>query len=156
MIAKIISILPPYQSLPSALTVISANIEGLLVVKVVTISDLCKEQHYLPLSVPSRNTPRCKKIEAPNSWNDTRSRTSARQIWERYFHQRLSEATAVNHVDMITTELPNVVVHYVYKPPIDQFVLHRLGHRILPQIVIGDFLTATTPYGATTIQITTV
>ena len=48
-------------------------------------------------------------------------------------------ATAVNHVDMITTELSDVVVHFVYKPPSDQFVLHPLGHRLLPQIVIGDF-----------------
>ena len=48
-------------------------------------------------------------------------------------------ATAVNHVDMITTELPDVVVHSVYKPHSDQFVLHPVGHSILPQIVIGDF-----------------
>ena len=48
-------------------------------------------------------------------------------------------ATTANYVDMITTELPNVVVHSVYDPPSDQFVLHPLEHRILPQIVIGDF-----------------
>ena len=48
-------------------------------------------------------------------------------------------ATAVNHVEVIATELPGVVVHSVYKPPSEQFVLPPLGHRSLPQIVIGDF-----------------
>ena len=48
-------------------------------------------------------------------------------------------ATAVNHVEMITTRLPDVVVHSVYKPPIEQFVVPPLGHRILPQIEIRDF-----------------
>ena len=45
----------------------------------------------LSLSVSPRNTQRCKKNEAQNSWNDTRSRKSSQQIWERYFHQRRSE-----------------------------------------------------------------
>ena len=40
---------------------------------------------------------------------------------------------------MITTELPYVVVHSVYKPPIEQFVLPPLGHIILAQIAIRDF-----------------
>ena len=47
--------------------------------------------------------------------------------------------TAANHVEVITAELPDVVVHSVYKPPSEQFVLPPLGHRSLPQIVIGDF-----------------
>ena len=63
--------------------------------------------------------------------------------------------TAANHVEVITTELPDVVVHSVYKPPNEQFVLPPLGHRSIPQIVIG-VSTPTTPYGATASQITTV
>ena len=47
--------------------------------------------------------------------------------------------TAANHVEVITAELPDVVVHSVYKPPSEQFVLTPLGHRSLPHIVIGDF-----------------
>ena len=48
---------------------------------------------------------------------------------------------------MITAELPDVVVHYVYKPPSVQFVLPPLGHKSLPQIVIGDFNSHTTIWG---------
>ena len=40
--------------------------------------------------------------------------------------------TAANHVEVITAELPDVVVHSVYKPPSEQFVLPPLGHRSLP------------------------
>ena len=61
--------------------------------------------------------------------------------------------TAANHVEVITAELPDVVVHSVYNPPSEQFVLPPLGHRSLPKIVIGEFI-ATAPYGATTPQIT--
>ena len=44
--------------------------------------------------------------------------------------------TAANHVEVITAELPDVVVHSVYKPPSEQFVLPPLGNRSVPQIVI--------------------
>ena len=36
-------------------------------------------------------------------------------------------------------ELPGVVVHSVYKPPAEQFLLPPLGSRHMPHIVIGDF-----------------
>ena len=52
--------------------------------------------------------------------------------------------TAYNHVEVITVELPNVVA---YKPPSEQFVLPSLGHRSLPQIVIGDFNSHNTIWG---------
>ena len=42
-------------------------------------------------------------------------------------------------VELITIAMSGVVVHSVYKPPNDQFVLPALGHRDLPHIVIGDF-----------------
>ena len=47
--------------------------------------------------------------------------------------------TAANHVEVITAEQPDVVVHSVYEPPSEQFVPPLLGHRSLPQIVIRDF-----------------
>ena len=56
-------------------------------------------------------------------------------------------AIAVNHVEMITAELPDVVVHSVYQPPSEQFVLPPLGHRSLPRIVIGDFNSRNTIWG---------
>ena len=55
--------------------------------------------------------------------------------------------TAANHVEVITAELADVVVHSVYKPPSKQFVLPPLGHRSLPQIVIGDVNSHNTLWG---------
>ena len=72
----------------------------------------------------------------------------ARKAWPRIPHDKYGSAifirddlnvkiisvTGINHVEVITTVLPNVIVHYVYKP-----VFPPLGHKNLPQIVIGDF-----------------
>jgi len=55
--------------------------------------------------------------------------------------------SAANNVEVITAELPNVVVHSVYKPPGEQFVFPPLGHRSVPQIVIGDFNSHSTSWG---------
>ena len=55
--------------------------------------------------------------------------------------------TAANHVVVITAELPDVVVHSVYKPPNEQFLLPPLGYISLPQIVIGDFNSHTIIWG---------
>ena len=38
-------------------------------------------------------------------------------------------------------------MHYVYKPPNDQFALPALGHRDLPHIVIGYFNSHSTSWG---------
>ena len=54
-----------------------------------------------------------------------------------YLKVKSISVTAANHVEVITAELLNVVVQSVYKPP-SEFVLPPLGHRSLPQIVIGD------------------
>ena len=43
------------------------------------------------------------------------------------------------NVEFITVELPGVVVHSLYKPPPEPFLLLPLGQRIKPHIVIGDF-----------------
>ena len=65
-----------------------------------------------------------------------------------FFHQRRSEGEEYfNHVEVITAELPDVVVHSVYKTPSEQFVLLPLGHISLPQIVIGDFNSHNTIWG---------
>ena len=55
--------------------------------------------------------------------------------------------TAANHVEVITAELSDVVVHSVYKPPSEQFELPPLGHRSLPQTVIADFNSHNTIWG---------
>ena len=52
-------------------------------------------------------------------------------------------------VEIITIVMPGVVVHSVYKPPNDPFVLPALGHRNLPYIVIDDFNSHSTTWGYT-------
>ena len=42
-----------------------------------------------------------------------------------------------DNVEFITVELPGVVVHSVYKPPAEQFLLPPLGSRNMHNIVIG-------------------
>ena len=54
-----------------------------------------------------------------------------------------------DNVEFITVELPGVVVHSVYKPPAEQFLLPPLGSRNMPHIVIGDFNSHNTLWGYT-------
>ena len=54
------------------------------------------------------------------------------------------------NVEFITVELPVVVVHSLYKPPPEPFLLPPLERRIKPHIVIGDFNSHSTLWGYTT------
>ena len=54
------------------------------------------------------------------------------------------------NVEFITVELPGVVVHSLYKPPPEPFLLPPLGQRIKPHIVIGYFNSHSTLWGYTT------
>ena len=54
------------------------------------------------------------------------------------------------NVELITVELPGVVVHSLYKPPPEPFLLPPLGQRIKPHIVIGDFNSHNTLWRYTT------
>ena len=42
-------------------------------------------------------------------------------------------------VELVSIEMPGVIVHSVYKPANEKFVLSALGHGNLPHIIIGDF-----------------
>ena len=53
------------------------------------------------------------------------------------------------NVEFITVELPGVV-HSLYKPPPEPFLLPPLGQRIKPHIVIGDFNSHSTLWGYAT------
>ena len=124
------------QSIPSVMTVISANIEGLLAVKAAMISDLCKEPycHCLCLQETHRGAIKARpRIAGMTLVAECPHDKYGRAIFIRVdLKVKRIYATAVNHVEMITTRLHDVVVHSVYKPPSEQFVLPPLGHRILP------------------------
>ena len=54
------------------------------------------------------------------------------------------------NVELITVELPCVVVHSMYKAPPEPFLLTPLGQRIKPHIVRRDFNSHSTLWGYTT------
>ena len=124
------------QSLSNALTVISSNIEGLSAVKASMLSDLFNEQHCNCLCLQ----------ETDIGARKVRPRIPGMTLIAELPHDKYGSAifigddlklnsisdTAANHVVVITVELPDVAIHYVYKPPSEQFVLPPLGHRILP------------------------
>ena len=131
--------------------VLSANIEGLSAVKASMLSDVCNEQHCHCLCFQ----------ETHRGARNVRRRISGMTLLSERPHDKYGSAifirddlklksiyvTATNHVEVITAQLPDVVVHFVYKPPSEQFVLPPLGHRSLPHIVIGDFNSHTTIWG---------
>ena len=56
------------------------------------------------------------------------------------------------NVEFITVELPGVVVHSLYKPPPEPFLIPSLGQRLKPRIVIGDFNSHSTLWAYTTME----
>ena len=140
------------QSLSTALTVISANIEGITAVKASILSEMCKREcccNCLRLQETHRSTnlPRPKiagmslVVELPhNKYGSAiliRNDLKVKKIYE------IVQGT----VEIITIVMSGVVVHSVYKPPNDLFELLALGHSNLPHIVIGDFNSHSTTCG---------
>ena len=103
------------NSLSSALTVISANIEGLSAVKASMLSDLGKEQHCHCLCLQ----------ETHKGARKARPRIPGMTLVAERPHDKYGSAifirdnlkvksifvTAANHVEVITAELPDAVVH---------------------------------------------
>ena len=123
-------------SLSSALTVISANIEGLSAVKASMLSDLYKEQHcHCPYLQETHRGARKSSPIIPGMTLVAAERPDKKYRSAIFIRDDLKvksiSVTAANHVEVITAELPDVVVHSVYKLPSEQFVLHPLGHRSL-------------------------
>ena len=143
------------QSLSTALTVISANIDGLTDAKasiLSEVSEMCKREccHCLCLQETHRSTnlPRPKidgmllVVERPHNKYGSAilmKRSEGEEDFER----------VQGTVEIITIVMPGDVVHSVYKPPNDPFELPALAHRNLPHIVIGDFNSHSTTWGYT-------
>ena len=139
------------NSLSTALTVISANIESLTASKTSMLSDICKRVHCHCLC--QQKTNRALHLARPKipgmilivkqphimygSAILIRSdlKVKGASIWEQ------------DNVELISIEMPGVVVHYVYKSPNEKVVLQALGHGNLPHIVIGDFISHSITWG---------
>ena len=126
-----------------AMTVISANVEGLTAIKAFILSVMCKEQycHCLCLQETHRSKdqamPRIPGMalvaERPHNKHD-----SSVFIRDGLNVNNISVSEEEN-VELITVELPGVVVHSMYKQPPEPFWLPAVGQRNKPHIVIGHF-----------------
>ena len=131
------------QSSSGAMTVISANIEGLSANKAFILSELCKIQHCHCLCLQKHTEPKIPGMtlaaERPHNKNGSsvfvRDDLKVNSIY----------VCEEENVELITVELLGVVVHSPYKPPPEPFQPPPLGQRIKPHIVI----TATVPSGGT-------
>ena len=142
------------QSPSGVMTVISANVEGLSANEASILSELCKMQHCYCLCL--QETHRSKYQARPKIPGVT-------LVAERPHNKHGSsvfvrDGLKVNsfsvceekNVECIIVELPGVVVHSLYKPPTEPFLLPPLGQRIKSYILIGDFNRHSTLWGCTT------
>ena len=147
------------QSISSALTVISVNIEGLSAVKATMLSDLCKEQHcHCPCLQETHRSERKARPIIPGMTlvaEHPHDKYGTAIFTRDYPKVKSISVTAANHVEVITVDLLDEVIHSVHKQPSEQFVFPQLGHRSLPQIVFGDLNSHNTIWG-TTPHVTTV
>ena len=141
------------HSLSMALTVISVNIEGLTASKASMLSEMCKREHcHCVCLQETHRAPHLARTKIPGmtliaerphikygSAILIRSDLKVKgvSVWEQ------------DNVELISIEMPGVVVHSVYKPPNEKFVPTALGNGNLPHIVIGDFKSQITTWGYT-------
>ena len=142
---------PNSQGLPMALTVISANIEGLTTVKAAMLSVMCKDKHCQCL---------CPQ-ETYRSHTQARHRIPGMSLVVERPHNKYGSADFIrddlkmkgisiceeDDVELITIELYNTIIQSVYKPPNKQFLLPPLQQRNKPHVVIGDFNSHNTLWG---------
>ena len=141
------------QSISTAPTVISVNIEGLTASKASMLSDMCKREHChcLCLLQESHRAPHLARQNIPGMTLITKRpqikygsailtssdlKVKGVSVWEQ------------DNVELII-EMPGVVVHSVYKPPNEKFVLPAPGHGKLTNIVNGDINSHSTTWGYT-------
>ena len=127
----------------SDLTVISATVEGLTAIKASLLSGMCKVEHShcLNLKESHRDSVYARlKLSGTTLIAERPHKKHGNAIFVREDLKLKSVSIRDEGIDkFITVVLPSVVVHSVYKPPSERFVLPVLGHRNLLHIVIGDF-----------------
>ena len=142
------------QSPSQALTVISANIEGLTAIKASILSEMCKDKHCHCLCL--QETHRAKDKARPKIPGMTlvaerpHNKYGSAVFIRNDLKVKSISVCAEENVEFLTIELPDVVVHSVYKPPNEKCVLPPLGHGKLPHIVIGDFNSHNSAWGYAT------
>ena len=111
-------------STSDALSVISANVEGLTANKASILSELCKDIHCHCLCLQETHRAKDQDV-AEHPHNKHGSSVFVRDGLKVNSISVCEE----DNVEFITVELPSVVVHSVYKPPAKQFLLPPLGNK---------------------------
>ena len=141
------------NSLSTALTVISTNIEGFTASKTSMLSEMCKREHCHCLCL--QETHRAPYLARPKIPGMT---LIAEQPYIKYDRAilirndlKVKGVSVWEHdnVELSSIQMPGVVVHAMYKPPNEKCVLPALGHGNLPHIVIEVFNSHSTTWGYT-------
>ena len=139
-----------------AMTVISANVEGLSANKASIQSELCKIQycHCLCLQETHRVKDHARpKIPGMTLVAERPHNKHGSSVFVRDGMKVNSTSVCEEeNVELITVERPGVFVHFLVKPPPEPFLLPPLGQRIKPHIVIGYFNSHSTLWGYTTMD----
>ena len=131
------------QSSSDALIVISANIDGLTANKASILSELCKDKHCLCICL--KETHRTKDQARPSISGmalvaERPHNKHGRSVFVRDdLNVNSISVCEENNAELITVELPGVMVHSVYKQPGEQYLLPPLESRNMPHIVIGGW-----------------
>ena len=136
------------------MTVISANVEGLTASKASILLVMCKEQHCQCLCLQethrSKDQPR-PMIPGMALVSERPHNKHGSSVIIRYgLKVNNISVCEEENVELITVELPGVVVHSMYKPPAEPIRLPALGQTNKHHIVIGDFNSHSTLWGYTT------
>ena len=132
---------PNSQGLPTALTVISANIEGLPSGKASMLSVMCKDKHRGYTQARPRIPGMSFVAECPHN-----KYGSAVFIRDDLKVKGISICEE-DDVELITIQRCNAIIQSVYKPPNKQFLLPQLQQGNKPHVVIGDFNSHNTLWG---------
>ena len=141
------------QSPSVPMTVISANVEGLTASKASILSVMYKEQHCHCLC--PQETHRSKDQAMP--------RIPGMALLAERPHNKLGRSVFIRdglkvnnisvceegNVELITVELSGVIVHSMYRPPLEPFRLPALGQINKPHIVTGCLNSHSTQQTAT-------
>ena len=140
------------KNLSTAITVISANIDGLTAYRAFMLSEGCKREHGLCICLQETHTaPHLARLNITGMTPIAKRpniRYSCAILIRSDFKVKIVYLWEQDNIELISIQILGVVIHSVYKPPNEKIVLPALGY--LPHIVIGYFNSHSSTWGYTT------
>ena len=145
---------PNRQGLPTALTVISANIEGLTDVNASILSVMCKDKHGQCLchqETHRSQTQAMPRIPEMSRVAERPHNKYGSAVFKRdYLKVKVIFICKEDDVELITIEQCNAIIQSAYKPPNKQFLLPPLQQGNNSHVVIENFNSHNTLWGYST------